>query len=760
MRTIYALVLTTLGLVLAGCFSEGEAPSPPPQTGSTGLQENFGIDVGAIDTSPDFRAGFAPTMGIMPYPNDILGFLANGTNDGTLNLTSVPFQPLVSVVNRLDGFSTFGRITANFFDGQIAASSLSTPGAVTLLEVVLDPATKATVGVVGPLIPGVDYTVSVADDIDAGGRMLEINPLKPLNPKSGYLLILTNAIRDTAGNAAKPDATYQDIKNAIAAGVTLPDPTQDLLKQFVGAHLAIAGAIGIPSANVIVTASFSTVSITDALDYINDTATAQFSSIEQVFAPFDITTPSGTLPQGSPITTGIVLSLQGAASQCAPTMAFPLPGCGLVFAGAVGLPYYLEVPADQNDAAAVTSFWQGTPGVNPLDATSTNLSRFNPVPQKKADVLVPSIMAVPGPNSAYVQAGGMKPAEGWPVVIYIHGVTRNRLDMFAIAESFNNAGVAVIAIDQVLHGVTATDPATDPTALFRVPGVSERTFDLDLVDNTTNTGAPDGLIDGSGIHFLNPGTDRLLPTADHFRQSAADVIHLVRTIATIDIDGDTIPDLDGSRLHYVGQSLGGLTGNLVTGVNGDFASATLGVTGGCLSCGLFESPTFAATLGAGLAAGLQASGILKDSTAFDNYLRDAQNIVDAGDALNYALAWSNDQLTPVHQIKVIGDTVVPNSMNDRIALAMGLPQVPTAQPPGFPFPVFVGPDTGGVNGGLVTFTAGAHGSQLDPTASPAATVEMQTQQVVFAVGNPPAMIPGNGQVILISDPTVVDTDGP
>ena len=156
MRTIHALVLLSLGLVLGGCFSDGDGPSAPPQTGSTGIQDNIGVDVDDIDTTPSFRAGFAPTLGIMPYPNDILGFLANGTSDGTLNLTAVPFQPLVSQLNRLDGFSTFGRITANFFDGRIAASSLSTPGAVTLLEVVLDPATKATVGVVGPLVPGVD----------------------------------------------------------------------------------------------------------------------------------------------------------------------------------------------------------------------------------------------------------------------------------------------------------------------------------------------------------------------------------------------------------------------------------------------------------------------------------------------------------------------------------------------------------------------------------------------------------------------------
>ena len=58
--------------------------------------------------------------------------------------------------------------------------------------------------------------------------------------------------------------------------------------------------------------------------------------------------------------------------------------------------------------------------------------------------------------------------------------------------------------------------------------------------------------------------------------------------------------------------------------------------------------------------------------------------------------------------------------------------------------------------GAVTFTQGGHGTLLVPVPSLAATIEMQTQAVVFAGGNPLAMIPGNGQVILIQDASVVE----
>lgn len=766
MRTFHPLLVVVLGLSLSGCFGDGNAPSQPPETitGSTTIDDIIlGPD---FDLPTAFRASYDLANFVAPYPNDITGFLLNpdtsGALDGTLNLPadSLTFQPLASEVNKLDGFSTFGRMTANFSEA-VSETSLSMPGAVTFVEVVLsDPPERATIGVVGVLTPGVDYDVGLAPDFDAGGETVQISMIKPLNPKSGYLLILTNAITNEQGTPAVADTTYQLFKDALAAGITLPDP-EDGLKQLIGAHLAIAGALGISSESVVVTSSYSTLATTDALETVNASAMAQPISVEQAFTPVDLPQPDGSiLPAGTPVTTGILLALNGADSQCDPTMAFPLPGCGIIYSGAINLPYYLEPPADQNDPIAVNSIWEGTPGLNPLDPDSITLSRFNPVPNKKFDQLAPVVMAVPGPNSDYVQAGFSRPPEGWPTLIYLHGFTRNRLDITAIAEGWNNAGFAVIAIDQVLHGITATDPAVDPTALFRVPGVAERTFDLDLVQNDDPADStPDGLIDPSGIHYLNPGTDRLLPTGDHFRQSAADIIHVIRTVPVIDLDGDTVGDLDGSRVHYVGHSLGGLVGNLVIGVNSESASATLANTGGCLSCGLAESPAFEPLLN-GLIAGLGASGILPNSTAFNNYLRDGQNLVDAGDALNGARNWGGSQVVPAHLIVVDGDTVVPVSMFDRVALAMGLPQVPQSTPPVFPFPVFVGPDTNGVNGGYTFFTAGDHGSFLSPEASPAATVEMQTEAVVFGAGNPPAMIPGNGQVILISDPSVLDTDGP
>ncbi len=91
---------------------------------------------------------------------------------------------------------------------------------------------------------------------------------------------------------------------------------------------------------------------------------------------------------------------------------------------------------------------------------------------------------------------------------------------------------------------------------------------------------------------------------------------------------------------------------------------------------------------------------------------------------------------------VLPDQVVANLVTEQLIAVMQLPSVTT---PG----VTPGP------WGAVRFIAGSHGSLLDPTSSFAATTEMQTEMVVFIAGNVPAMLPGGGAVILISDPTVI-----
>ena len=53
---------------------------------------------------------------------------------------------------------------------------------------------------------------------------------------------------------------------------------------------------------------------------------------------------------------------------------------------------------------------------------------------------------------------GVRPPTGWPVAIFQHGLTRNRVDAVAIADAFASAGFVVVSIDLPLHGITPTNP--------------------------------------------------------------------------------------------------------------------------------------------------------------------------------------------------------------------------------------------------------------------------------------------------------------
>jgi len=94
--------------------------------------------------------------------------------------------------------------------------------------------------------------------------------------------------------------------------------------------------------------------------------------------------------------------------------------------------------------------------------------------------------------------------------------------------------------------------------------------------------------------------------------------------------------------------------------------------------------------------------------------------------------------------EVIGDQVVPNAVatgplsgTEPYIRTLGLTQL-------------TGPtqDANGIRG-FVRFTAGDHGTLLSPAASPAATVEMQTQMA--------SMIVSGGTAVSIVDTSVIQT---
>ena len=212
----------------------------------------------------------------------------------------------------------------------------------------------------------------------------------------------------------------------------------------------------------------------------------------------------------------------------------------------------------------LTGFWTAAAAPNPalgLDPDSRNLTMFNPAPAKIADVTVPLLVTIPNATSAcpYVYPVSAPPG-GWPVAIVQHGITRNRSDALAMSDGFADACFIVASIDLPLHGITDTaNPlycdATKPQCI----GATERTFNVDLVNNTTGAAVADGVIDSSGAHIINLTSPRT--SRDNLRQGEADQITFTKSIQTLTIaPGTPLPagpvGVNPTRISFVGQSLG------------------------------------------------------------------------------------------------------------------------------------------------------------------------------------------------------------
>ena len=709
-----AAALLAAALMLSGCSGSGQGT-----VGATDLTSGNGNPAGATPVTPPAgtAALFQPLQGILPYPTDLY---FSGSTDGTLNIQPAnALLPNQTAINALDGFSTTAVIRARF-GGALNPASF-TAASVIVVQVSVDNTTKATTGIVKPLVFGTDFTVGVGPEAGVGSSILEIRPTHPLVPSTGavnngYLVLLTNGITDATGKAATPDTDYANIKAALPTCASITDTSLNGICRLTGAHLQIAGALSVNPANVVLSFSFSTQSISDSLAVLNATTTGQ-----------------AIVAHNTGLTT----------AQANPLLA----GHSNIYLGTLTVPYYLS------RTAPLTGFWQAGP--SPLDASSHFVTRFNPVPVATELLKVPLLVTVPNAASA---GHGVKPAGGWPVVIFQHGITRNRTDMLAVADSFADAGFIVIAIDLPLHGLSdITNPfyASGANPLYAglslpTTGSIERTFDLDVMNNTTGAAGPDGKIDSSGASFIN--LTSVLTSRDNLRESVADMITLVRSLPSLNLDTDPAGDVDTTSIHFLGHSLGAIIGGVYLGVtsSSEVTTATLAMPGGGIGQLLRDSPTF----GPRIAAGLQAQGLQAGTTLYEQFFRDAQTAVDSGDPVNYIAAAATNH--PLHVIQVVGggaalpDQVVPNSATQRLLLAGGLTRVPAPVAPG---PILNSTGTPPGFRANVNFLVGDHGSIIDPTASAAGTHEMQMEAVFFALGLPGAAAPGT--VINVGNPAVL-----
>ena len=179
---------------------------------------------------------------------------------------------------------------------------------------------------------GTDFTADVSPDIDSGGKILRITPLKPFDFSRGpavndpgadagrilnvgYLVVLHQRPQgDDAATRCAPTRFTPASRSRLPTAARSRTPTQKQVCLLFKAHLGIAQATGTNPADVVLSWSFSTQSINDSLNVIALTAAAQ----QTLIVPTGLTTQQANA------------GLQGKAN---------------IYVGSTRLPYYLTPAA-------------------------------------------------------------------------------------------------------------------------------------------------------------------------------------------------------------------------------------------------------------------------------------------------------------------------------------------------------------------------------------------------------------------------------
>jgi len=712
-----------LGFVLVFFVSSLHAEFVPPALNKDGSP-----------ISGVLEAAFDPSAGVVPFPNNLL-FATTPPLDLTLNIPVTdpadPGDPRVAL-NSLDGFSTTEKWTTNFLGTPYGISGGRLPASIDPASVVPGQSVRVfevttlsypylvVTGVVRELTPQLEFTAAAA------GGVLAIIPINPLKQYTTYMAVLTNDLRSTEGNDATPSAVYNLVKkrtplvdaNGHSTIAFLPDANAQALeplRQITQSMEGAAAAAGVNPNDIVLSWTVQTQSITP------------------------------------------VLKLMRSIAQPAPTIIAPtgmsttaVGGLGLadIYIGVITLPYYLTAPSASNPIAFLTEWWKAEPGayIPPfdqfgLDPNSTNVTIANPFPLPTGMQTVPLIITVPNANSGF-----SKPAAGWPVAIYQHGLTRNRTDMLAIADAVASTGRVLISMDQPLHGVV---PDVEPwLAPFYVentpfaPIANERTFDVDITNNETYLPGPDGLIDASGTHSFNLAN--LQVARDNIRQAEVDLSVLALSVQNMSIDGDATPDLDAFDMGAISNSAGSAVATVTAAyepfMTRLYLNAAVSGIIRTLNGGAFGPERLQPLLKA-------LAGLEYPSPEYEQFMILTQTMLDSADPANWA-AETSARIPVVHN-QVQEDQTVPNTVpgapyagSEALNRIMGLQSYSTSQ---------MNPD--GLHG-VARFVQPADHESLFVPIYPQVTVEMQGQMASFIasggtfvnVGNPDLLVPATPSI--------------
>ncbi|MDX2367498.1 MAG: lipase, partial [Colwellia sp.] len=285
----------------------------------------------------------------LSIPNDLL---LSGTQDGTLNLPAenleneageklpVDYFNPSAAVGALDGWSTLNPfvLDIDFPDGtSLDGDSVFSPNSVKIFEAIMGGDTgcegvspAVACSIVGELTFGVDFISK------ASGNSIAIIPLKPLKAKTGYVVALTNNLKDSNGKAIAGSTTYESVRQDITTH-PLATPDQLGLQGVINSYENAIAAAGADKDSLIYTMSMTTQSIQDVSQTIKSLMLSGVPGTTPILSAIN---PTGA-------NAAMLLGLDADDSSAGTQASF-----ASVSKSTLSAPYYLETPYyDPNDLA-------------------------------------------------------------------------------------------------------------------------------------------------------------------------------------------------------------------------------------------------------------------------------------------------------------------------------------------------------------------------------------------------------------------------
>ncbi len=463
----------------------------------------------------------------------------------------------VALLNQLDGFNTQPRISIPF-DGAIDPATV-TSDTVFLLRIgnLSDPADfhPQTIGINQVVWDPATFTLFVESD-------------QHLDQHTSYLLIVTNGIRDVTGDPIAAIDAFADFHHDLNFGQT-KDPQLKLYRKSLIRSLDgdVLGSIApaLSRSDITVASFFTTGSVTATLEKIRD----QIKAAPAPGVNFNIGSHGErtVFPLSSVL--GILFGQQVSTVGPLNTVPVPTPALG-VFPGSVGAIAFGKFSAMNFETAGA----------------------FIPAVPTRTGVL-----AVQSTQDIYFNLflpAGPRPANGWPVAIFGHGFGDNKNNSpLAVASTLAAHGIATISINAVGHGFGAGGTLT----VVRSTGPVVLPAGGRGIDQNGN-----GAIDSTeGLFATGAQTD--IAVRDGIEQTVADLMQVVRTIqGGVDVEGNGSVALDAGRIYYFGQSLGGIYGTILLGIEPDIHAGVPNVPGGTFIDATRLGATFRPLLGLFLAS--------------------------------------------------------------------------------------------------------------------------------------------------------------